>query len=308
MMVKPVSDILKVAQVLKTCACFEDQRRRRTCAREFLDAEGLRTVGLFRLCSAAQPEEMRAAIVWLAAASGVLGFSGNELRSYVQPRMRCSVRPVHRLAPGRSSVAMAADEPSSEQALSAAEIGNLVADDEYLGLTMELTELVRIAIREEMKAKLRDFIGADDYKVGDISKELDGRIKSEVARLRGKETYELGDLSVALDTFAKEEVTRLTGKDGYEFGDLSVEIDKRVKEAVGKFTGKGTYTPGDLQAEIRRRVAQRVVEVCCCPRSAACRLCSWLLLPTCVHGLRLTSLRRPDASAIAPTFGSSLSL
>jgi len=147
--------------------------------------------------------------------------------------------------------------------LSAAEreqIGNLVADDEYLGLTLELTELVRIAIREELKAKLRDFVGKDDYKLGDISKELDGRIKAEVARMRDKEEYELGDLSVALDTFAKEEVTRMTGKEGYEFGDLSVEIDARVKRAVGEFTGKVTYTPGDLQAEIRRRVAKQVLE------------------------------------------------
>jgi len=92
-------------------------------------------------------------------------------------------------------------------------VGNLVADDEYLGLTMELTELVRLSIKEELKGRVREFTGSDDYKIGDISKTLDARIKDEVAQLRGKEEYELGDLSIALDTMAKEEVQRLTGKE-----------------------------------------------------------------------------------------------
>jgi hypothetical protein len=137
------------------------------------------------------------------------------------------------------------------------ELGNLVADDEYLGLTMELTELVRIAIREELKAKLRDFVGKDEYKIGDISKQLDERVKTAVAAMRDKDEYELGDLSIALDTFAKQEVERLSGKP-YEAGDLSVEIDRRVKLAVGEYTGKGTYEVGDLQREVRRRVGVSV--------------------------------------------------
>ena len=52
-------------------------------------------------------------------------------------------------------------------ALSAAEaekVGNLVADDEYLGLGMELAETVRIAVLEDVKKNARDFLGKDDYK------------------------------------------------------------------------------------------------------------------------------------------------
>lgn len=114
-------------------------------------------------------------------------------------------------------------------------VGNLVADDEWNGLTLELSELVRLSIVEDLKKNTREFIGKDDYKVGkfpirsrvllewcrqaltkrfslllssfsvvgDISKELDSRVKQEVANLRGKEEYELGDLTIALDTLSK---------------------------------------------------------------------------------------------------------
>ena len=44
-------------------------------------------------------------------------------------------------------------------------IGNLVADDEWMGLGMEISELVRTAIIEDVKAKTSDFIGKDEYKV-----------------------------------------------------------------------------------------------------------------------------------------------
>ena len=47
-------------------------------------------------------------------------------------------------------------------------IGNLVADDEWNGLGMELTEVVRVAIIEDVKKSTSGFIGKDDYKVGYI--------------------------------------------------------------------------------------------------------------------------------------------
>ena len=56
-------------------------------------------------------------------------------------------------------------------------VGNLVADDEWMGLTMELSELVRLAVVEDLKKNARDFLGKDDYKIGDISKEIDTRVK-----------------------------------------------------------------------------------------------------------------------------------
>jgi hypothetical protein len=78
---------------------------------------------------------------------------------------------------------------------------------------MELPELVRIAIRKKIKTKLRDFVGKDEYRVGDISNTLDGQIKDEVASLRDKPEYEPGDLTGALDTLAKWEASRLFGKE-----------------------------------------------------------------------------------------------
>lgn len=142
-------------------------------------------------------------------------------------------------------------------------LGNLVADDEWLGLSMEISELVRVAIVEDLKKQTRDFIGKEDYKIGDIAKEIDDRVKKEVALFRGKEEYELGDLSIALDTISKEITCQLTGKDKYEFGDLSKEIDKRLKAAVCRFCEKDEgegYEFGDLSKEIDRRVKNTVAE------------------------------------------------
>jgi hypothetical protein len=64
-------------------------------------------------------------------------------------------------------------------------VGNLVEDDEWMGLSMELGELVRTAVIEDLKKNAREFLGKDSYKVGDISKEIDSRVKEEVARFRG---------------------------------------------------------------------------------------------------------------------------
>ena len=89
-------------------------------------------------------------------------------------------------------------------------IGNLVEDDEWLGLATELAIVFWSAVRETIKANVADFIGKDDYKLDDVSKEADARIKGMVADLRGKDEYELGDLSIALDTLVKEEVREMT--------------------------------------------------------------------------------------------------
>lgn len=96
---------------------------------------------------------------------------------------------------------------------------------------MELTELVRVAVVQDMKKNARDFLGKDEYKVsylfientetskpqslshtffrrcsiklGDISKEIDDRVKTEVAKVRGKDDYELGDFVLAMDEMSK---------------------------------------------------------------------------------------------------------
>jgi hypothetical protein len=78
-------------------------------------------------------------------------------------------------------------EEEKEKEQKARAVGNLLANDEWEGLTMELTEVIKTAVIEDMKANAREFLGKDDYKLGDISKEIDSRVKSEVANLRGKE-------------------------------------------------------------------------------------------------------------------------
>jgi hypothetical protein len=81
--------------------------------------------------------------------------------------------------------------------------------------------------------------------VGGICKEIDSRVKTEVAQLRSKEDYELGDLVLARDAVSKEMTQDLTGKP-YEAGDLSREIDARIKSKVAEICGKETYGFGDL--------------------------------------------------------------
>ena len=71
-------------------------------------------------------------------------------------------------------------------------VGNLVADDEWMGLSMELGELVRLAVVEDLKKNAREFLGKDEYKIGDVSKEIDVRVKEEVARFRGYEVEDDG--------------------------------------------------------------------------------------------------------------------
>ena len=53
-------------------------------------------------------------------------------------------------------------------------------------------------------------------KVGDISKEIDSRVKDAVSEMRGKDEYEIGDLTQALDSLAKDLTCELTGKEDYE--------------------------------------------------------------------------------------------
>ena len=72
------------------------------------------------------------------------------------------------------------------------QVGNLVADEEWAGLSMELADVVRTAVVEDLKKNSRDFLGKDDYAIGDFSKEIDRRVKDEVAKMREKDEYELG--------------------------------------------------------------------------------------------------------------------
>jgi hypothetical protein len=139
-------------------------------------------------------------------------------------------------------------------------IGNLVADDEWAGVTMELGELVKKAVLEDIKSKGREFLGKDEYKIGDLSKEIDARVKQGVADIRGKPEYEVGDLVITLDEFSKNMTEQLTGKP-YEVGDLSIELDRRIKNAVADYVGKEEYEAGDLTRAVTEKVTSRVDEL-----------------------------------------------
>lgn len=91
-------------------------------------------------------------------------------------------------------------EPQTEEEKKEA-VGNLVENDEWEGLTMELSEVIKTAVVEDIKKKTKDFIGKDNYQVGDITKEIDNKVKKEIATMRGKEEYELGDLVVVMDQY-----------------------------------------------------------------------------------------------------------
>ena len=83
-------------------------------------------------------------------------------------------------------------------------VGNLVENDEWEGLTMELSEVIKMAVVEDIKKKTREFTGKDQYQVGDITKEIDSKVKSEIASMRGNEEYQLGDLVVVMDNMVSE--------------------------------------------------------------------------------------------------------
>ena len=85
-------------------------------------------------------------------------------------------------------------------------IGKMIADDEWYGLAVEMTEAVRAAVVQDVmkkqkavadgvKGKTTEFIGKDQYKVGDIAKTLDAKVKQEVANLRGKDDCESDKMS-----------------------------------------------------------------------------------------------------------------
>lgn len=202
-------------------------------------------------------------ILATSCAVGVLGFSPTYptrvalSRSATPHCSRRSLLPPLQSSPEPTNEA-SGEAPAQLTAEEEEKLGNLVADEEWVGLSMELAEVVRTAVVEDLKKNSRDFLGKDAYAVGDFSKEIDKRVKEEVAKMREKDDYELGDLSVVLDAKVKAMVCELSGNDEYKFGDLSVEIDQRVKESVSQFCGKDSYQVGDLSKEIAQRTTKGV--------------------------------------------------
>ena len=134
-------------------------------------------------------------ITAVAYSTGVLGFTtpsfprsiySHSARSYLQS----SPEPVDaEILPDSSSSDVPQLTAEEEE-----QLGNLVANEEWSGLSMELTEVIATAVVEDLKKNSRDFLGKDDYSVGDFSKEIDKRVKDEVAKMREKDDYEVSAL------------------------------------------------------------------------------------------------------------------
>ena len=84
-----------------------------------------------------------------------------------------------------------AEQQQSAYEVEQKRVGNLIADEEWAGITMELAEIIKTAVVEDLKKNSRDFLGKDEYAVGDFSKEVDKRVKAEVAKIREKDNYEV---------------------------------------------------------------------------------------------------------------------
>jgi hypothetical protein len=105
---------------------------------------------------------------------------------------------------GKEEISLSSEEENEDL------VGNLVADDEWTGLGMELTDVITKAVTEDLKNNAREFLGKEEYAVGDITKEVDVRVKDEIAKMRGKESYELGDFTMAMDELSKSLVEEMT--------------------------------------------------------------------------------------------------
>lgn len=105
------------------------------------------------------------------------------------------------------------------------------------------------------------FLPGKPYEPGDLSKELDTRIKSAVAKFCGRCTScVLGCLtryplhsSISLAPFH----SILTGKEEYEFGDLTKEVSRRIQDRVEEFTGR-PYEFGDISRAVEANRKQWV--------------------------------------------------
>lgn len=109
-----------------------------------------------------------------------------------------------------------------------------------------------------------------DYEPGDLSKEIDTRVKQKVAEFAGKDSYEFGkfaaadcDQYIGLDRLLRQierpneyislHLTHNIRLNSPSTGDLSKELDKRIKVRVEEFTGAGEYKFGDISRAVLDR-------------------------------------------------------
>jgi hypothetical protein len=105
-----------------------------------------------------------------------------------------------------------------------------------------------ILVLDELSKQYTEKLTGKPYEAGDLSKEIDTRVKSTVAEYCGKDTYEFGDLTREVSSRVKSRVEEFTGKP-YEFGDIARTVEERRKGWVKNFLGEEAaknYVFGDI--------------------------------------------------------------
>ena len=93
-------------------------------------------------------------------------------------------------------------------------------------------------------------------------------MKELVCEMSGKDNYEFGDLSIEIDKKVKESVAQFCGEEKYEFGMLSKELAKRMKSGVESYTGKSGYKFGDItKTAVKNLSGKDDYQVSICVRS-----------------------------------------
>ena len=96
-------------------------------------------------------------------------------------RIRPQVHASSAQRPRAAILTCSEDGPKRLTAAEVTQVTELVADDEWSGLSMELQQACSAVIKEQLKT-----LDA----TAEISKELDEKVKAQVAAMRGKDEYE----------------------------------------------------------------------------------------------------------------------
>lgn len=140
-------------------------------------------------------------------------------------------------------------------------VATLVDDDEWNGVTMELTSAVSKTVISSLRRHAKDFLGGkEEYHVGDITREIDTRMKNAVANLRGKENYEIGDLVAYVTEKSIAVAEQKTGAKLDKYKEISDSIDKQVKTTVASYVGEENYKSGALAKAVATKVKTRVAD------------------------------------------------
>jgi hypothetical protein len=112
-----------------------------------------------------------------------------------------------------------------------------------------------VVVIDTMAKNMTSTLTGRPYVAGDLSLELDRRIKGSVAKFCGKSEYQFGDLSKEIDRRVKERVAEYLGTDSYQFGDISKKVEERrrawVKDYLGEKAAEEYKVGGECRDDMR---------------------------------------------------------